>query len=58
MIDFFHYSSYNDFEIRLYDGSVCEDGIYYEITENNNINQIDQFYKLRNDESYERFLNK
>ena len=58
MIEFFHYSSYNDFEIRLYDDSFCDDRIYYESTQNNNINQIDQCYKLRSDESYERYLYK
>ena len=58
MIDFFHYSSNNDFEIRLYDRSFCYDGIYYENTQNKNINQIDEYYKLRSDESYERYLYK
>ena len=42
MIDIFHYSSYNDFEIRLYDDSFHDDRIYYELTQNHNINQIDQ----------------
>ena len=58
MIDFLHHSSYNDFVIRLYDGSFCDDRIYYENTQNNNINQTDQCYKLRSDESYERYLYK
>ena len=46
MIDFFFVSSYNDFGTRLYDVSYWDDRIYYENTQNHNVNQIDQYYQI------------